>query len=294
LSRRDARFAGVVDDRTVRLFVIWFFACIAMTVTNIYPIANVAHGAGALIGVLVGFAIADAGKRRIFVAATASVVLFGTWAATVGRPKVNLSSEGGMLECRAGYEAHQAQQPEAAAYWFREATTYRSLPDLCWYALGLTEDSSGRPAEAVAAYRKGADMGNSFAQAALAGAYDQGRGLAKDEAQAILWYQKAADQGVAHAQNNLAWLYVEATDLSLRDPVKALVYSKKAVASDKGADDPGFLDTLAAAYFANKQCDTAVQTQQKALSLAKGDTGDYQKRLDRYEDAVKRGQCRSE
>ncbi len=54
LERRDARFAGTVDSQTSRTFVIWFFICIGLTVAEILPVGNVAHGAGAVMGALLG------------------------------------------------------------------------------------------------------------------------------------------------------------------------------------------------------------------------------------------------
>src|SRR5215475_9593621 len=58
LSKKDERFRGALDARTVNLFVGWFFLCIFTTVTGIYPVGNVAHGAGALLGILLGYGIA--------------------------------------------------------------------------------------------------------------------------------------------------------------------------------------------------------------------------------------------
>ena len=40
LEKRDPRFAQAVDYQTSRLFVIWFFMCIALTVTNLMPVAK--------------------------------------------------------------------------------------------------------------------------------------------------------------------------------------------------------------------------------------------------------------
>jgi membrane associated rhomboid family serine protease len=53
-GRTDARWAAVVDPGTTRTFVIWFFFCIATTVSGVLGVANVAHGVGALVGGLMG------------------------------------------------------------------------------------------------------------------------------------------------------------------------------------------------------------------------------------------------
>ena len=47
LGKRDPRFEQAVDYQTSRLFVVWFFVCLALTVTGVMPVANVAHGVGA-------------------------------------------------------------------------------------------------------------------------------------------------------------------------------------------------------------------------------------------------------
>jgi membrane associated rhomboid family serine protease len=95
LSKRDERFHDAIDSRTIQLFVGWFFICIFTTVTNIIPVANIAHGAGAVLGVLTGFALTLPRFRLSILAAMGSILLFGLWAATLGRPRVNLSASGG-------------------------------------------------------------------------------------------------------------------------------------------------------------------------------------------------------
>ncbi|MGD0092779.1 MAG: rhomboid family intramembrane serine protease [Planctomycetota bacterium] len=91
LNRRDGRFFGAVDRDTRRLFVGWFFLCILLTVLDILPVANFAHGAGAVLGILLGHAISSRGPRRA-VFATALIVLSVLMLAAAGpwRPYVNL------------------------------------------------------------------------------------------------------------------------------------------------------------------------------------------------------------
>ncbi len=48
LSRRNRRFADVIDQQTIRLFVAWFFICIVITYVG-FPIGNVAHGFGLVL-----------------------------------------------------------------------------------------------------------------------------------------------------------------------------------------------------------------------------------------------------
>jgi membrane associated rhomboid family serine protease len=294
LSTRDERFRGVLDARTIRLLVVWFFVCIALTVTEVFAVANIAHGSGALLGMLAGLVVADTRRRGALVAAIAAVMVFATWAVTVGRPTVNLSPDGGIEECQLGFDVHDARKPDQAVYWLRLAATYRALPDICWWGLGVSEKENGSPERAIAAFRKGADKGEPRAQAELAGAYDTGSGVDKDPAQAVAWYRKAADQGDALAQNNLAWMLVTSSDPAVRNPKEALAYAQKAVSSPDGAKSHAFLDTLAAAQFANGNCERALKTQQDALAAApeKG-REELQQRLETYRAAVKNSGCHS-
>ncbi len=56
--RNEEEFAAeLMPPGLIRLLVIWFFVCIALTHFNWYPVANMAHGAGAVIGWLFGRAI---------------------------------------------------------------------------------------------------------------------------------------------------------------------------------------------------------------------------------------------
>jgi membrane associated rhomboid family serine protease len=92
LSRKDRRFFDAVDASTVQLFAVWFFLCIGATIANVMRIANVAHGIGAVLGVLTGYAIAErGGKRTAAIAGLVGVVALSMVAATVLRPYVNFS-----------------------------------------------------------------------------------------------------------------------------------------------------------------------------------------------------------
>ena len=61
-------------------------------------------------------------------------------------------------------------------------------------------------AEAVKWYRKAAEQNDAEAQYNLGICYANGQGVAKDEAEAVKWYRKAAEQNDAAAQCNLGCL----------------------------------------------------------------------------------------
>jgi membrane associated rhomboid family serine protease len=125
LSSREERFRDSMDRRTIELFVIWFFFCIFTTAANIMPVGNTAHGAGAVLGVLTGFAITLPRHRAPIVACIGAILLFGLWAATFGRPPVNMSGKAGYEEGKWGYEALESQRDQDAARWFHDAVTYQ-------------------------------------------------------------------------------------------------------------------------------------------------------------------------
>lgn len=70
----------------------------------------------------------------------------------------------------------------------------------------------------------------------------------------------------AIAHNNLAWLYATCDDSKYRDPKKALAHATLAVRLTDWKQ-PEYIDTLAAALFANGQPRLAVETEGRALQL---------------------------
>ncbi|MEE2828006.1 MAG: rhomboid family intramembrane serine protease [Myxococcota bacterium] len=97
LGKRDPRFLGAVDKVVVQLFVAWFFLCIVLTVTGALPVANVAHGSGAVIGVCMGLAISarDTGRRRAAILLNVAWLVGISLGATVALPWVNQADGGG-------------------------------------------------------------------------------------------------------------------------------------------------------------------------------------------------------
>jgi membrane associated rhomboid family serine protease len=158
LSRRDDRFRGAVDQRTILLFVGWFFFCIATTATNTYAVANVAHGAGAVLGMLVGFASAVPSRRLLSVAIIVIIVLFGLWGATLGRPSINLSGKAGYEEGKWGYDALQANNNRKAVRWLRDAAKLQPKVSVYWFDLGIAYHRLGDIPAAMAAYQRAYEL----------------------------------------------------------------------------------------------------------------------------------------
>jgi TPR repeat protein len=87
-----------------------------------------------------------------------------------------------------------------------------------------------------------AEAGNAGSQVELGRRYEQGKGVAKDQAEAVKWFRKAAEQNFAKAQFNLGVCYahgegvakdeVEAESARVfgmaKDPVEAVKWYRKA------------------------------------------------------------------
>lgn len=290
LSRRDERFRDAIDARTIQLFIIWFFICVLLTVANVLSVGNIAHGSGAVLGILTAYAITMPDRRAMIATCIGLLLAFGFWASTVGRPKVNLSIYGGYEECKAGDEAMRAQQYDKALRWLKIASTYRKSPSACLTDLGFTLERLNRGNEALAAYQQSAALGDADAQYYLANLYEKGGpGVPKDVKKAALWYSKAAEQGMADTPNpellnNVAWALATSSEPEVRSPAAALQYAQKAIAAEKGQPRAHILDTLAEAYYVNQRYEDAVKTEKQALGLASAaEKENYQKSLEKYE-----------
>ena len=120
-------------------------------------------------------------------------------------------------------------------FWYLQATERQKARDN--YNLGLAyENGQGvakDDAQAAFFFRLAADQGNAAAQEALGAMYVNGRGgLAQDDAQAVFWFQKAADQGNADAQGLLGAMYFEGRGGLAKDDVQAVYWYRKA--ADQG------------------------------------------------------------
>jgi membrane associated rhomboid family serine protease len=159
LERHDARFAGSVDNQTSRLFVIWFFLCIALTITNVMPVANMAHGVGAGMGVLLGLAASGKGslkwKSSAGLAAVLILVLAGS---TVFWPRVNLSKSAQPEVEEAGLKALDRDDVPRAVKLLETSAHMRGAPARAWYNLGIAYQRLGNYERALAAFEHAAEM----------------------------------------------------------------------------------------------------------------------------------------
>ena len=158
VSDRDERFRGAIDRRTVNLFIGWFVICIITTITHTFAVANVAHGAGAVLGALVGFAITQPSRRLLIGGTIAAIDTFGLWGATLGRPTINLSGKVGFEEGKWGYDALLANKNEEAARWLRDAAKLQPKESSYWFDLGIAYHRMGNMPAAMAAYQRAHEL----------------------------------------------------------------------------------------------------------------------------------------
>lgn len=93
IQKKDLRFAGVVSSKTAKVFAAWFVLCIFLTIFDFMPVANVAHGAGALAGAMIGWvAVCEKSKRPLHIAAIVGLTIISLVGATIARPYVNIES----------------------------------------------------------------------------------------------------------------------------------------------------------------------------------------------------------
>ena len=159
LEKRDNRFMDAIDESTSRLFVGWFFICIVLTVTGIMPVANIAHGVGALTGVLLGFAIC--GRRQVqreCVVGLAIVLCLGILGSTVYWPSLNFSRFAKEEVEDAGLRALQNNEVPRAVKLLERAAHTRNAPARMWFNLGIAYQYAGRDPDSNAAFKHAAQM----------------------------------------------------------------------------------------------------------------------------------------
>jgi membrane associated rhomboid family serine protease len=159
LSRRDERFRGAVDAQTVQLFVGWFFLCIVLTAANVWHVANVAHGIGAVMGLLAGLTVARGRLRPLYGAAVA-LLLAAFGAAVYARPYVNLTAARAWDRADLGYRAMEKHDYDGAVRHYRAAIAAAgSEPDATWwFNLGLAYQRQKNYAAAKVAFGRAAAL----------------------------------------------------------------------------------------------------------------------------------------
>jgi hypothetical protein len=121
VSRRIPRLRPIIDRRTALIFAAWFFVCIALTAMDVLPIANIAHGGGALYGALVGLALTSLPRQRTALALLAGILVgFSLFAAGVLRDAINPAGVA-RAKAMAAYELLEQGNPDGAMVLLEQA-----------------------------------------------------------------------------------------------------------------------------------------------------------------------------
>lgn len=166
LARRDRRFVDAVDARTTQLFFFWFLFCIGLTVTNVQPIANVAHGVGGVLGVLMGQALGRKGVDRLgWLAGVCALTGLSVAGAGPLREHVNLTENLGLDAERRGqeaayegYQAMEAGRVDEAVKQYERAVALRPEEASYWYNLGIIYEANGAETKARDAFERAATL----------------------------------------------------------------------------------------------------------------------------------------
>ena len=112
-----------------------------------------------------------------------------------------------------------------SGWWWKRAADQGNLSAQLTLALrydngaGVAQDQ----AEAVRWYQRAAEQGHVAAQIILGGRYANGRGVEKDDTVAVEWYRMAAEQGNIRAQYSLGVMYETGQGVS-QDNVQAYLW----------------------------------------------------------------------
>lgn len=163
-ERRDARFAGAMDRKTTQLFAAWFVLCIVLTWAKVWQIANVAHGVGALAGVMASVAITGSGNRTRQLPKAAgwiglSVLLaVSVLFATSLRAQVNLNEDAGWDEAARAYDLLGEEKNAEAVALYERAVKLGPKHASWWFNLAIGYQRQGRLGDARRAYQRAAQL----------------------------------------------------------------------------------------------------------------------------------------
>jgi GlpG protein len=155
LARRDQRFALAIDTRTIQVFVGWFLLCILLTRMDVWHVANIAHGAGMLLGVLLGESMPRAPQRKLMAALFVAGMVACVAGGTVGREYVNLSGDAASVLYFKGESALENERYQEAVNYFRRS--FRAgLADRAgpYRNLGIALQALKQYPQAIAAYQQ--------------------------------------------------------------------------------------------------------------------------------------------
>ncbi len=160
LAKRDARFADAVNSQTTQLFILWFFFCLALSYAGVWPVANVAHAAGAGFGALAGLVMAPPSgyRRQLAAGALGCGVAAALAAGGFARPYVNLTGAVEKDLANQGREALERNDNQAAIDALEAAVRQRKPGADSWHNLGVAYWRASRSRDAARAFRRALEL----------------------------------------------------------------------------------------------------------------------------------------
>lgn len=158
LGRKDPRFHDTVDHSVVELMLGWLLLCIVLTMADVWHVGNVAHCAGCLLGVLLGWTINAEGFLPRLRNATVLAIVFVLFVTggTIARRYVNLWNDAGTVFADRGCRALEAGDPEKAIEQLEQAVAVNPDVYIWWRTLAIAYQRIGEEKKADKAYRNAA------------------------------------------------------------------------------------------------------------------------------------------
>lgn len=159
LDRWHPDCRGVIERRLVEFFAAWFLICLALSRFGLWPVANVAHGVGALLGALLGWNLAATrgGRRARSAVLALALVLIGLFASVL-RPVVNRSGWYERELFQRAYAAAEAGDHQRAAELYRALLARNEGLHGAWNNLGIAYRELGQFREAFEALRRAEEL----------------------------------------------------------------------------------------------------------------------------------------
>lgn len=158
-SRKDSRFTSAIDSSVITQLVGWFFLCIGLTVAGIWSIANVAHGAGAVLGILLAYSIYERRFRWAYISGLVLLVALVAAGSTVARPYVNWNREAVIVEqFTLGNDAFEGKDYPRAIHHYTIALERNPAFPEAWFNLGLAYTRLAQYERAFEAFSKASEL----------------------------------------------------------------------------------------------------------------------------------------
>ncbi len=177
--------------------------------------------------------------------------------------------------------------PTEALTWLRRSAEHGQAEAQFRLAESLAEsDDEKERGQAGIWLLRAAEQQHARAMTLLAAYYlESGLGLPQDCTKAVYWGERAYAAEAEESGNNLAWTLAICPDAALRNGPRAVEIALKAV-GDPQQSNPGFIDTLAAAYAEAGRYTEAVEMQELAIRKLGNNRAlrqEMQARLELYE-----------